>query len=117
MITVENNWDGHEFDPAGVSLTPGKDEGCQYCGDPAKPVTTVVFGQPMPDVITVVDTAGVRVCGGCVKPALWLAMTERDPRRAGIRVVPLRSGLSSVERAELDREVRDDRTRDAGGLE
>jgi len=117
VIAVQSNWDGHEFDPAGVSLTPGKDEGCQYCGDPVKAPTTVVFGQPMADVVTVVDAAGVRVCGDCVKPALWLAMAERDPRRPGIRVVPLRSVLSPVERAELDREVRDDRTRDAAGMD
>lgn len=34
---------------------------CQYCGDPDKPVAAVIYGQPRPGIVTVVDSDGCRV--------------------------------------------------------
>jgi hypothetical protein len=84
-VRVVSKWDGHEFDINGV------DSGCQYCGDPRKPPTTMVFGQPVADVITVVDAAGCRCCGDCVRSAIWLAMTEADWCRPAVRVIPIKA--------------------------
>jgi hypothetical protein len=64
--------------------------GCGYCGDPDKTSAAVVYGSPTRDVVTVVDSAGCRCCGDCVKPAIWLAMIEADGS-AVIRVVPVRA--------------------------
>jgi hypothetical protein len=66
-------------------------DGCGYCGDPDKPATVVVFGQPMADLITVVDSSGCRCCGECAKPAIWLALTEADWSRPAVRVVPIKA--------------------------
>lgn len=62
---------------------------CQYCGDPTKEPVVVIYGQPMPDVVTVVDSEGCYVCFDCAKPALWLAMTEADWSRPAVRMIPL----------------------------
>lgn len=97
-VRVVSRWDGHEFDPDGWITRP-KDApvlplyatGCGYCGDPDKTPTTVVYGQPMRDVVTVVDSTGCRCCGDCAKPAIWLAMTEADWCRPVVVVVPIKA--------------------------
>jgi hypothetical protein len=66
------------------------DLGCQYCGDPAKPPAVAVYGTPMPDVITVVDSQGILVCTDCMYKAAWLALLESDESRA-VRVVPIKA--------------------------
>jgi hypothetical protein len=66
------------------------DLGCQYCGDPAKPPAVAVYGQPAPDVTTVVDSQGILVCTDCMYQAAWLALLESDGSRP-VRVVPIKA--------------------------
>lgn len=70
---------------------PVEPEGCGYCGDPTHVPTAVIFGSPMADVITVVDSQGIKVCGRCVVPALELALLEARFSGPVVRLEPIKA--------------------------
>lgn len=75
--------------PAGQGDMLWGEDACGFCLRQVT-VTTIVYGHPVPGVVTLVDANGCRCCGGCVRDAVWTAMREVDGSHV-VWVVPIKA--------------------------
>lgn len=84
-----SNWDGKQWGDAGkVEAMPRRAEqlSCPWCGCYVTKLTVRVYGAPGRDTVTIVDSSGIEVCGGCAPAVIQRALDEQDPGRPLMRV-------------------------------
>lgn len=63
---------------------------CQSCGRFVTRLSVTVYGRPRADVVTIVHSSGINVCGDCAGPVIDRAMRESDWSLPAVVVIPIR---------------------------